>query len=329
MPRGRLGVRDVRRRRRRLCIARDMRPSGVALADGVRRGRARAAGPRSSTSAWARRTSSTSPRATSTAPARCSPRRTTPPSTTASSCASPGRGPSGVESGLREVKALTARVPRRARRPARLARASSTSTCSMPGPTTCGASSTPRCCARCASCATRPTAWAGSSRPLVFDPLPFEVDVPLPRARRHLPEPPRRPDPAREPRRPAGDGCASGRRRRARLRRRRGPGVPHRRARRGRLGVAHDRARRRRRCWRKLPRLDGPLQPHLLEGRPRDGRPRSAARRSGRGSATASSSRSWPRPARSSAASTPGTTTTATTSAPTRASSPRCSSSSS
>ena len=62
-----------------------------AFADGVNVGRRRA----SSTSAWAPPTSSTTPPARWTCPARCSPPATTRRSTTASSCAAPAPARSG------------------------------------------------------------------------------------------------------------------------------------------------------------------------------------------------------------------------------------------
>ena len=272
MPRGRLGVRDVRRRRRasasRATCARRASRSPTAFAEGARACGHRGRRPRHGLDGLPvlRR------RATSTAPARCSPRRTTPRSTTASSCASPGAKPVGRGERARRDQGADRRgsstsPPRRAARGTR----------------------------RRSTCSTR---WADHVRGFVdtsvlrplhvvarhgqrhgrprrarscSTPLPFEVDVPLPRARRHLPEPPRRPDPAREPRRPPGARCSSA-----------APtsgwpstatptasssststaaGVS------GSLTTALvavvDAA--------QVPGLDGPLQPHLLEGRPRDG----------------------------------------------------------
>ena len=55
--------------------------------------------------------------------------------------------------------------------------------------------------------------------PLVMDALPFDVEILFPRARRHLPEPPGRPDPAGEPGRPQGGRPGIGRRHRPGLRR--------------------------------------------------------------------------------------------------------------
>ena len=92
------------------------------------------------------------------------------------------------------------------------------------------------------------------------------------RARRHVPQPPGRSDPAREPARPAGPGARDRRRRRPGVRRRRRPGVPGRRPGRAPVGVDDDRHR-----GQGHPRQGAgrhhPLQPHLLEGRARD-RPR-------------------------------------------------------
>ena len=181
-------------------------------------------------------------------------------------------GPIGEDTGLardqgawRPTGVPARRRRRRAARVARPARA--------PSPTTCGRSSTRRCCARSRSWPTPPTAWAGSSCPAVFDGPAVRPRDPLRRARRHVPEPPGRPDPAREPARPAGPGARGRRRRRAGLRRRRRPGVPRRRARASRCpGSTHHGDRRRRRA-RQAPRRHDPPQLHLLEGRAR-GRPR-------------------------------------------------------
>ena len=92
------------------------------------------------------------------------------------------------------------------------------------------------------------------------------------RARRDLPQPPRRPDPARQPARPAGP---RGRRRvrpRPRLRRRRRPRLRGRRGRPRPLGLDHHGDARRRDAG-QAPGRHHPPQPHLLPGRAR-GRPR-------------------------------------------------------
>ena len=52
----------------------------------------------------------------------------------------------------------------------------------------------------------------GLVAPAVFERLPFDAASPLPGARRHVPEPPRRPDRSREPAGPEGRGARSTRR---------------------------------------------------------------------------------------------------------------------
>ena len=159
-----------------------------------------ACGPRGSTSptsAWPPPTSCTSPRATSTRPAPCSRRRTTRRSTTASSSASPGARPIGRDTGLADIEAeaeellgeplppLTGALARagparRVGRPRRVLRRR-----------------------RLAAPAQgrgrhgqRHGRAGGADR---VRAAPLLGRDPLPRARRHLPEPPGRPDPAREP----------------------------------------------------------------------------------------------------------------------------------
>ena len=94
-------------------------------------------------------------------------------------------------------------------------------------------------------------------------------------ARRDVPEPSRRPDPAREPQGPAAVGARRQRRRRARLRRRRRPRLPRRRPGPAPFRLDHHRDPGER-DPRTAPGRDGRAQPHLLEGRaggrPRDGR---------------------------------------------------------
>ena len=107
-------------------------------------------------------------------------------------------------------------------------------------------------------------------RPARLRPAALRGRVPLPRARRHVPQPPRGPDPAREPGRPPGPGHArsgadvglafDGDADRVFLIDEHGEGVS------GSLTTALvavvDAG--------EVPRLDGPLQPDLLEGRARD-----------------------------------------------------------
>ena len=133
------------------------------------------------------------------------------------------------------------------------ARRSSTWTSSRRGRTTSGRSSTRRCCVPLHVVADTANGMGGLVAPLVFDPLPFEVDYLYQELDGTFPNHPADPiqpenlvdlqAKVRE------HGCG----RRPRVRRRRRPRVPHRRARRGRLGLAHDRARRRRRCSRGTP----------------------------------------------------------------------------
>ena len=144
------------------------------------------------------------------------------------------------------------------------------------------------------------------------------------RARRHLPEPRGQPDRAGQPRRPAGAGCVA-------------EGAD--------IGLAFDGDADR--CFlvdergaavspstltaliavpraRQGARRDGDPQPDHQPLGARDRHASSAASRCAPGSATPSSRRRWPRPARSSAASTAATSTSATSGAPTPACSPRC-----
>ena len=107
---------------------------------------------------------------------------------------------------------------------------------------------------------------------------------PLPGARRHVPEPPRRSDRPREPARPQGVGPAARSGHRARVRRRRRPGVPDRRARPGRERFHRDGARRQ---GDARARAGGEhhLQRHLLVDRARgDPGERRRARPDARGS---------------------------------------------
>ena len=81
--------------------------------------------------------------------------------------------------------------------------------------------------------------------PAVFAGLPFELDAPLRRARRHVPEPPGRPDQRREPQGPPARGARRRRRRRPRVRRRRRPRGARRRPGAAGVGLHHHRDPRR------------------------------------------------------------------------------------
>ena len=108
----------------------------------------------------------------------------------------------------------------------------------------------------------------GLVAPKVFDAAPLRRGDPLPRARRQLPQPPGRPDPAREPDRVEGRHRQRRGRRRPGLRRGCRPRVPGGRARRAGVGLADHRAGGRLHA-RQAPGRDRPLQLHLLPGRAR------------------------------------------------------------
>ncbi len=84
----------------------------------------------------------------------------------------------------------------------------------------------------------------GLVAPAVFERLPVHAASPLPGTRRHVPEPSGRSDRSGEPARPEGIGPAARGGYRARVRRRRRPGVPDRRARAGRERFDRDGAGR-------------------------------------------------------------------------------------
>ena len=147
-----------------------------------------------------------------------------------------GRPPVGEDTGLAQIQAVVAEgLLERAAEPGR----SSASTCFPSTSSTSTRSSTSARCARCAWSPTPPTAWAGSSSP-PCSPTCRSTCPSCSRARRDVPEPSRRPDPAREPQGPPTLGARRQRRRRAGLRRRRRPRVPRRRGP-SRVGIDHHR----------------------------------------------------------------------------------------
>ena len=173
-------------------------PSSVPLA--ARSSRARPSpAPTSSTSASPRPTSSTSPRACSTRRRRCSPRATTRRSTTGIKLCRAGGGagrrgrPGSPRSRRRSPPGCVERAeeagPGRAPRPARRVRRA-------------------RPLVRRRRRRSRPlrvvadtaNGMGGLVVPAVFDGPAVRARRALRRARRHVPEPPGRPDPAREPR---------------------------------------------------------------------------------------------------------------------------------
>ena len=154
---------------------------------------------------WRRPTSCTSRRARSTRRARCSPRRTTPPSTTASSSAWPARSRSArtracsrsrrwpsAEStpAATEGTAHAGRSARRLRRPRALVRRRRRPDAAQGRRRHRQRHGRPRRARRVRTAAVRPRDHVR-------------------RARRHVPEPSGRPDPAREPARPRGPGDGS------------------------------------------------------------------------------------------------------------------------
>ncbi len=172
----------------------------TAFADGVMSRRAST----SSTSAWPRPTSCTSPRGHSTLPGPCSPRRTTRRSTTASSSASPAPAPIGEDTGLHEIRDVAAacspgrpgrrrprgirsaaRPARRLRRPrARLRRrrrASRRSRWWPTPPTAWVVSWCPRCSRRCPStsrsCTASSTAPSPTTPPTRSSPRTLRICV--------------------------------------------------------------------------------------------------------------------------------------------------------
>ena len=228
-------------------------------------------------------------------PARCSPRRTTRRSTTASRCASRARGRSGATPASPTSRRMAEKLLRRAG-PADDRAAGASSTCWGSGPTTSCRSSTSASLRPLKVVADTANGMGGLVVPIVFDRLPVRGRDPLPRARRHVPQPSGRPDPAGEPgraqRRPSSsygadiglafDGDAD----RVFLVDEKAEPVS------GSLTTALVAAS----MLTQAPGRDDPLQPHLLARRAR-GRHR-AGRHPGAdaGRATPSSSRSWPRP---------------------------------
>ena len=126
--------------------------------------------------------------------------------------------------------------------------------------------------------------------PEVFAGLPFELEILFPELDGTFPNHPADPIQPENLKDAAGAGARDERRHRSRLRRRRRPGVPRRRARPSRCRARHDRDGRRRRCSAKHPGstiihnlICSKAVPEIVA--------RTAARRCGPGSATRSSSR--------------------------------------
>ena len=140
--------------------------------------------------------------------APCSRRRTTRRSTTASSSACPARARSGATPAWPTSRPSAEKLLGEPRAAAH-GRAGASSTCSTSGPTTSCPSSTCGSLRPLKVVADTANGMGGLVVPIVFDRLPFTRRDPLPRARRQLPEPPGRPDPAREPRRPEGRPSSS------------------------------------------------------------------------------------------------------------------------
>ena len=178
-------------------------------------------------------------------------------------------------------------VPRRTPAPPE---AASRSTCCASSPSTSARSSTPPCCGRSRSSPTPPTAWAGSVVPAVFDGLPFDLEImygELDGTFPNHPADPIQPENLRDLQaRVLEVGADVG----PRLRRRRRPGVPRRRARASRCRAPPPRRSSRSAC---SPRTRAPRSSTTASARRRC--PRSsastAARRCARRSATASSRR--------------------------------------
>ena len=209
VPRHRRGLRPLRRRRPRILVGHDMRPSGH-----------RAGRPRSPT-ACARRASTSSTSAScstdlvyfAAGPLRRAGRhvhRLAQPGAVQRHQAVPGRGPAGRrrhrpgrDPGHRRGRCSPAparrpaaargseerrRPPRRLRRPRRVVRRPR------------------RCCKPLKVVADTANGMGGLIVPKVFERLPVRPRGHVRRARRHVPEPPGRPDPAGQPARPPGAG---------------------------------------------------------------------------------------------------------------------------
>ena len=304
-----------------------MRPSSPGLSARLRARRRRARAPTWSRSGSAPPTSCTSPPATSTCPARCSPPATTRRSTTASRCAAPAprrsaRTPAWPRSATWPRGNSPTPAPPASRRtsPAR----SPSGTCSPPTPRTCATWST--------SASIRPlkvvvdagNGMGGHTVPTVFARPAARPRPDVLRARRHLPEPRGQPARPEEPGRPAGQGRRGRRRPRPRLRRRRRPLLRRRRDAASRSPPSAITALVAARELAKHPGADDHPQPDHLQAVPEIVREHGGVpvrTRVGHSFIKAGDGRA---PARSSAASTPRTTTSATSGAPTPACWPRC-----
>ena len=197
-------------------VGHDMRPSSPGLARAFAEGAAEAGADVVDDRARLHRPALLRLRTPGPARARCSPRATTPRSTTASSCAVPSPRPIGMETGLAEIRDRVAgrRDADRLDGPG----SSPSRTCSATTPTYLLA---PGARARAAPRGRRGRRQRDgrADRPGGAGPDRRRGRRAVLRARRHLPEPRGQPDRAGQPRGPPGAGARDRRRHRAGLRR--------------------------------------------------------------------------------------------------------------
>ena len=171
-------LRGPRRRRpvARVLVGRDMRPSGVELVGGLRRGRARARASTSSTSAWPPPTCVYFAAGRFDAPgAPCSPPRTTRPQYNGIKLCLAGARPVGEDTGLAEIKATW---PTPASRPAGTGRArSADATCSPTSPPTCARFVDVGALQPLKVVADTANGMGGLVVPAVFAGLPFDLEI--------------------------------------------------------------------------------------------------------------------------------------------------------